>query len=127
MFWRDKIFTCLNDHDEPLSTAEMYKYLYDVNDTILPGSDEHIKAIANLSSVLNGLWKNGKLNRISAKQKGYYYGLPGWFIDGKLKKEYRLKLDNKTICVNVAFVDDQVLFRKGLRELLSSFGGVNEQ
>ena len=122
MSLREKVITCLSELKEPSSTAQIYNHIF--GSTV--EAKERPKLTDKISVVLHNLCVDNYLRHIVVPRKrGYFYCLPKWYSGNKLKEEYQYKLDSKLLgSISVALVDDQILFRKGLKEILLSFGNI---
>jgi two-component system invasion response regulator UvrY len=124
MFLDEKVISCLKQRDEPLNTSELVSLVFDVGKDATIDREARAKLVNRLSQRLLALRKKKKgVVCLPVKGWGNVHCLPEWCNGGVLRKDYLRKLNNKRIDISVALVDDQVLFRKGLAELLHSFGG----
>ena len=126
MSQQDEVISFLTYRGEPSNAAQIFDHVFNTGGKIVTGTSERKKLIAALSKVLNMLCEQERLVRVSVKPRGHYYCLPQWYTGNRLKKKYQHKLDNKPpLGISVALVDDQVLFRKALKNLLLSWKNIN--
>lgn len=120
------IIQYLIEKDEPLNIIEIYDLIYNAGDKAVPERRDRRLKLTNISQALYRLCGQNKTALIKPHGRRYHYCLPEWYADDKLKQEYHYKLENKlSRRIAVALVDDQALFRKGLKELLHSFGDLD--
>lgn len=86
----EKAHFILGKKKKVLNAGEIIRTLGEENDpTLIATRDDEREYIRKLSTGLKQHIDRGKLMRINDDEKGWLYGLPEWFKDGKLKPEYR--------------------------------------
>lgn len=118
-----KILSYIAKRNEPVTTVEIYEDLFNGNKNAIEERALRRKEIISISNQMNQLCIDGSLIGFSAQKRGLFYALPEWYSGSQLKPRYQYKLENKiSPRISIAIIDDQVLLRKGLVELIHSFG-----
>lgn len=117
-----KILSYIAKRNEPVTTVEIYENLFNGNKNVIEERVLRRKEIASISNQMNQLCIEGNLVGLPAGRRGLFYALPEWCSGSQLKPRYQYKLENKlSPRTSIAIIDDQVLLRKGLVELIHSF------
>ena len=88
--WHEKIEFILSHLQKAASMHKILGTAIELGENLKVDTDEYKKATGNISAVLKTYIDRKELMREKMNDKGpYHYGLPEWFVDGKLQDEYK--------------------------------------
>jgi hypothetical protein len=94
--WTSSSLQCIQIKDEFLQTNDILLFLFENTPSDLAFENRRRNYLISLSLALNNLCNSGRLIKIvEPGVKGHFYGLTSWVVNGQIKPEYDIKLQDR--------------------------------